>query len=349
MYVMISDLAGLTSSISDNAESGQMNRFFIGSMEAINSMKQTILLLVSLFMLIPVVDAQQVAVDREQLMRDLKILSSDALEGRRTGTAGNKMAAAFIEHRFETLGLLPFGDGYRHRFDHTNPRTGELFSEAVNLIGQIEGSHNPDRYIVLTAHYDHLGIMNGEIYNGADDNASGIGGLLAAAAWFRDHQPENSMLFIAFDAEEQGLGGAKYFVTNPVVPLEKMVLNVNLDMISHNFENELYLAGTWHYEFLKPLAESAKSDSHIEIHFGHDSPDLPPGDDWTLSSDHGPFHENGIPFLYFGVEDHPFYHNPGDTFDSVNQDFYLAAVTDIITILQHLDSRLDEVHEQSGR
>ncbi len=291
--------------------------------------------------------AQEITVDRDELLRDVRTLASDALEGREAGSVGNKMAQVYIEERFRELGLGKFGDSYRHKFDHINQRNGREFSDVVNLIGYIEGSVHTDRYLVVTAHYDHLGIRNGEIYNGADDNASGTGGLMAAARWFSENPPENSIIFIAFDAEEQGLGGAWHFVENPVVPLEQIVMNVNLDMISANWENELYAVGTYHYPFLKPLVESATGDAPVNVLFGYDSDEWE--QDWTMASDHGPFHQKGIPFIYFGVEDHEHYHQPTDTYENINHDFYLDAVYTILGFLRDIDGRLDEVVEAGDR
>lgn len=295
------------------------------------------------------VDTEPIA-DREQLLQDIEWLSSDEREGRKTGTEGNRMAQDYIDERFRELNLETFGGGYRHPFDHTPPPSEQNepeATEAVNLIGFVEGTGNPERFIVITAHYDHLGIEDGEIYNGADDNASGTGGLLAAAAWFSANPPENSMMFIAFDAEEQGLAGARHFTDNPVVPLDQIVLNVNMDMISNNFENELYAVGTSHYKFLKPVIEESTADADVNILFGYDTPDAP--QDWTMASDHGPFHSKEIPFVYFGVEDHPQYHQPDDTVEHINPDFYVRAVETIMGFLVDVDRRLDEVVEESGR
>jgi hypothetical protein len=286
-------------------------------------------------------------VDRGQLLADVEYLASDELEGRRTGTEGNRMAQDYIEERFTTLGLGMFGDSYRHLFNLTNQRTGEEFTDAVNLIGYIEGSEHTDRFIVVTAHYDHLGVRDDEIYNGADDNASGTAGLMAAARYFTDYQPENSILFIAFDAEEQGLAGARHFVENPVVSLNRIVMNVNLDMISINFENELYAVGTYHYPYLKPMVEEFTQGAPVNVLFGFDSDEWE--QDWTMSSDHGPFHSKGVPFIYFGVEDHAHYHAPSDTFDNITPDFYVNAVSTILGVIEGLDRNLDDVVNESGR
>ena len=286
--------------------------------------------------------AERAVVDADQLLADVEYLASDELEGRETGTEGNRLARLYIEERFESVNLSAFGDDYRQYFDHPD---GD-FSDAVNLVGYVEGTENPDRYLVVTAHYDHLGINeDGEIFNGADDNASGTGGLMAAARYFADHHPENSVMFVAFDAEEKGLMGARYFVENPTVPLEQIVMNVNMDMISTNFEDELYAVGTYHYPFLRPMIEEFTADAPIDVLFGYDSDEWP--QDWTMASDHGPFHQQDVPFIYFGVEDHEHYHAPTDTFENINPEFYVKSVETIIGVIEGLDGRLDEVVEAS--
>lgn len=286
-------------------------------------------------------------VDEVQLISDLKFLSADELEGRLTGSAGNRIAREFIEQRFDSLNLSTFGNSYQHLFNHVNPRSGDEFIDAVNLIGYAEGTVNPERYIVVTAHYDHLGMSDEEIYNGADDNASGTAALLAAARFFSQNQPQNSIVFLALDAEEQGLGGARWFVENPVMPLDRIVMNVNMDMISANFENEIFAAGTSHYPFLEPIIEGVAVNSDVNVQFGYDSDEWP--QDWTMSSDHGPFHEKGIPFIYFGVVDHPNYHRPTDTFENTNPDFFVDASEMIVRVIEALDLNLDTVAEESGR
>lgn len=282
-------------------------------------------------------------------LADVKYLASDELGGRETGTDGNRMAREYIEVRFDSLGLQMFGDRYRQRFDQeisTEDGNTEV-ADAYNLIGYVEGTVNPNRYIAVTAHYDHLGERDGEIYNGADDNASGTAGLMAAARHFTNNSPDNSIIFIAFDAEEKGLAGARYFVNNPLVLLDDIVLNINMDMISTNFENELYAVGTAHYPYLKPRIEQVTENAPVNVLFGYDTDEW--DQNWTLASDHGPFHQEGVPFIYFGVEDHPHYHAPSDTFDSINPEFFMNAVKTIIGVIEGLDKQLDEIIEESGR
>lgn len=284
-----------------------------------------------------------------QTLKDVKYLSSDELGGRETGSSGSVMAQNYIEQRFDSLGLEMFGSSYRQPFDQaitTGASTADTVT-AINLIGYIEGREFPDRYIVVTAHYDHLGREGDEIYNGADDNASGVGGLLAAAAYFSENKPDHSIAFIGFDAEEKGLAGARFFTENPSIPIDRMVINVNMDMISNNFENELYAVGTHHYPFLKKHIESYTSDAPINVLFGYDSDEW--DQNWTLASDHGPFHQKDVPFIYFGVEDHPHYHAVTDTYENTNPEFYVGAVETIIDVIDGFDRDLDEVKEVVDR
>src|SRR6056297_539455 len=294
--------------------------------------------------LTPQPDQEQEQINTEQLLSDIEYLSSDELEGRKTGTEGNKLAQIFIKDRFVSLGLLPVNNSYEQPFEHVNSRSGEEIEQAVNLVGMIEGSAGNEDYIVITAHYDHLGVRGEDIYNGADDNASGTAGILAIAEYFSNQKPENNLLFIAFDAEEHGLAGAYHFTESPSVALTQIALNVNLDMISTNFQNELYAVGTYHYPFLKPLVEEATADAPINVLFGYDSDDW--SQNWTLASDHGPFHLKGIPFIYFGVEDHEHYHQPSDVYETINKEFFIHSVETIINVIQNFDQNLSSITDQ---
>jgi Zn-dependent M28 family amino/carboxypeptidase len=284
-------------------------------------------------------------VDSARLIRDISVLAADSMEGRRTGTPGSARARAFLVQRFREVGLTAFGTGYEQEFSFTG-RDGTAF-RGTNVVGYVRGSEHPERYLVTTAHYDHLGVRDGEIFNGADDNASGTAALLAFAERLRAAPPRHSVIIAALDAEEGsvvggvGLQGARAFVANPPVPRERILANVNMDMISRNDRNELYAAGTYHYPALRPYVERVAERAQVDLRMGHDRPDLPPGDDWTMSSDHGAFHEVGIPFLYFGVEDHPDYHRPTDTFERIQPGFYIRATETVLHFVRELDRGLE--------
>jgi Zn-dependent M28 family amino/carboxypeptidase len=267
-------------------------------------------------------------------MEHVQTLSSDAYEGRATGTEGGRKARAYLEAAFETAGLQRFGDTYVHPFAGPGDGTGN------NVVGYLEGTRLPDAYIVISAHYDHLGVRDGTIFNGADDNASGTAALLAFASYFAEHPPEHSILFAAFDAEEQGLRGARAFVEAPPVPREDIVFNLNMDMVSRGDAGELYVAGLYHYPAFEPYLDAAAERSGIDLRYGHDRPGMG-ADDWTNSSDHAPFHQASIPFLYFGVEDHPDYHRPTDDVDRIDATFFDNAAETILDVLLELDQGID--------
>lgn len=279
-------------------------------------------------------------INSTQLINDLRELSSDAFAGRKTGTPGSAKARAYLLEAFQKHGLKPFNHSFTQTFSFTK-KNKEY--QGTNVIGYLEGTANPSRYVVLTAHYDHEGIVNGEIYNGADDNASGVAALLALAAYFKERQPLNSIIFAALDAEELGLEGARAFVAHPPVDKKSIALNLNMDMISRSDRRELYVAGTYHYPYLQPYIEKLTPTARVKLLIGHDRPTTPKSGDWTNSSDHAPFHQANIPFLYLGVEDHQDYHKPTDDFARVNQTFYLNVVETVLDVVQQLDQNLSAI------
>ncbi len=296
-------------------------------------------------------------IDRELLLENLKTLSSDAFEGRGFGTPGNYKAQQYIANQFKKLGIEQALEGsYIQEFSHTITGKGRLrmfpldtvFEDVSkipdttlrggNIVAKIQGQI--DKVIVVTGHLDHLGIRDGKIYNGADDDASGTAALLAIADYFKDRSPRHTLVFAAVDAEEIGSPGCSYLVDNFPGGLEKVVLNVNMDMIAHNDSLQLYASGLYHYPQLQKPLDEIKSP--ISLLYGHDDPNNKKLDDWTNASDHRIFHNEGIPFIYFGVDDHKDYHAPTDTFDNINQDFYVEAVKLIIQAIEGYDTVLSK-------
>jgi Zn-dependent M28 family amino/carboxypeptidase len=273
-----------------------------------------------------------ISFNSDSLLYHVKTLSSDTFEGRRTGTKGAEKARAYIIKRFENLNVLPLTNNYHQLFSFQ--ARGKSY-QGTNLLGYIKGSIYPEDYIVISAHYDHEGIKNEQIYNGADDNASGIGALLAFAEYFQKNIPKHSIILAAFDAEELDLMGSKYFIENPVVPVEQIKLDINIDMISRNVNNQLYVVGTTYNVKLKSLISDIATPKNLSLLMGHEGKDGL--QNWTYSGDHGPFYIKGIPFLYFGVEDHNDYHRPTDDFENINPEFYKSSVQTIISVFNLAD------------
>jgi Zn-dependent M28 family amino/carboxypeptidase len=275
------------------------------------------------------------------LMRHVNVLAHDSLEGRLIGTPGGAKARAYLVRAFADAGLAPIGTTPEYPFEVRNQRDSTV-RRGVNIVGVVRGRTTPDRYIVVTAHYDHLGVRNGEIYNGADDNASGAAALVELARYFGANPPANSLVFAALDGEEGGLRGAREFVRQPPVPSARIVVNVNMDMMGRNDKNELYASGTYHYPFLRTYLDSVATRSGVQLRFGHDDPRTA-RDDWTTQSDHGAFHAAGIPFIYFGVEDHADYHRPTDDTDRLMPVFYAGAVNTVLDAIRTFDRNLSTI------
>ncbi|MES2455725.1 MAG: M28 family peptidase [Bacteroidota bacterium] len=277
---------------------------------------------------------QSEAQQPSQLLKDVEVLSSDAYQGRKTETKGAEMARSYLSQRFKALGLKSFASSYEQPFSFRSNTATKV--TGTNMIGYIPGK--TDQVIVISAHYDHLGMAGKEIYSGADDNASGVAGLLYIAEFYSKNQPNNTIIFAAFDAEEMGLRGAKAFLSAPPVSMGKIKLNINMDMISHNDKGELYACGTFKHPELKRFIITAVDG--IKVLTGHDDPKLA-HDDWTNQSDQGPFNAKGIPFLYFGVEDHRDYHQISDKYANINPVFFTKAARAILDITINIDKQRD--------
>lgn len=281
-------------------------------------------------------------VDGPAMLNLTETLSSDALEGRAAGSSGNAAARGFILKRFEAMELRRFHGTYEYAFP-VLPGPMDGLSEpadGVNIVGWIAGE-TPGRgpMLVVTAHYDHLGIVDGEIYNGADDNASGVAALVGVAEYFERNPPKHDIVFAALDAEEIGYQGAKALVESGLIDLGRVALNMNFDMVGRSDAGELYVAGTTPYPQLKPMIDDLATQVPVTLLTGHDSPELGQ-DDWTNQSDHAVFHEIGIPFLYFGVEDHPGYHAPSDDYGDLTHDFFVRAGDTLVMAVKAADAWL---------
>lgn len=278
---------------------------------------------------------------------DVKILSADAMQGRAPGTPGSQLARTYILERFKGIGLEPIGEGFERPFSFT--RKDGVKVTGVNLAARIKGTQAGGKVMVVTAHYDHVGVKDGQIYNGADDNASGVAGLLAVAEAFREKPPKHDVLIVALDAEESGLRGAKAFVAEPPVPLASIGLNVNFDMLSKNAEGELYVAGASPQPYLKPILDGVAKAAPVKLKLGHDTDAAGKENNWTTQSDHGAFAAKGLPWVYFGVEDHAEYHQPTDDFETIPQAFFKNAVATVILATRAFDDGLDGVAKAAGR
>ena len=174
-------------------------------------------------------------IDSTLVKKHLYTLASNEMEGRKAGTPGIEKAAQYIEKEFKTIGLVPYDtlSNYRQTFTFKNRRTQEDITSS-NIIGVLEGKSKKEEIVIISAHYDHLGIRSKEgvldsIYNGANDDASGVAGILALASYFKKVGHERTLVFAAFTAEEMGLVGSRHFGIE--IDASKFVAGINLEMI----------------------------------------------------------------------------------------------------------------------
>lgn len=271
-------------------------------------------------------------------------LASDELEGREAGFRGGRIAGEYIVAQLKSLGIEPLDGSYYHPFEAYHPERQikggrwqvEPDSIAVikekkahqklslnNILGKIEGK-NPNEIVIVGAHYDHLGLdpmLDGDqIYNGADDNASGVSAVLQIARAFlaTGQQPERTVIFAFWDGEEKGLLGSKAFVQSyPGIKNVKGYLN--FDMIGRN-NNE---ANPTHVVYFYTESHPAFGDwlkNDIKQYNLNLTPNYRPWDNPVGGSDNGPFAKVGIPIIWYHTDGHPDYHQPSDHAERINWD-----------------------------
>lgn len=200
-----------------------------------------------------------------------------------------------------------------------------------NVVGLLEGSDPKlkDEYVVVSAHYDHLGVVNGRTQFGADDNASGVAALLEIARAFVEGgvKPRRSILFISFDSEEAGLLGAFYYGQHPVLPSSKAAAVLNMDMIGRDEDTPTWklqpdqtahsvnVVGSLYSPGLRKSVEQQNSGLHLFLDFKTDGEDK---EEWFARSDHYVFATYGVPAILFNTGEHPDYHTENDTWDRLN-------------------------------
>jgi len=217
-----------------------------------------------------VVFSNEYKIDSNRVKKHLYTLASDKMEGRRTGTAGIEKAAVYIEKEFKRIGLTTFKDlkTFRQPFTFKN-RSTEKEITASNIIGVLEGKSNKNEFVIFSAHYDHLGILKkaeqvDSIYNGANDDASGVTGVLALAEYFKNKNfNERTLVFIAFAGEEMGLKGSSHF--GKEIDATKFVAGINLEMIGKNpifGPNTAWLTGFERSDFGKIIQRNLKGSPY---------------------------------------------------------------------------------------
>jgi Zn-dependent M28 family amino/carboxypeptidase len=275
------------------------------------------------------------SITSNDLKTHLMVVASDEMEGRETGSAGQKKAGNYLIGQYQQ-NKIPFPTGATSYYQAVpasflNAKRNENLPDSENIWAFIEGSEKPNEIVVVSAHYDHVGMKNGEIYNGADDDGSGTVALLEIAQAFQlakaaGHGPKRSILFLHVTGEEHGLHGSRYYSENPLFPLANTVADVNIDMIGRrdekhaNSNDYIYLIGSDYLSSdLYNICEKANADYvHTNIDYTFNDKNDP--NRFYYRSDHYNFAKHNIPsvFLFNGV--HADYHQASDEVDKIEFD-----------------------------
>ena len=289
-----------------------------------------------------VVDAAA-SIDPDDYLRKLGVIAHDSMGGRDTPSPGLEMTAAWIASEFERVGLVPAGDdgSYVQRYtietvrpdlaassangNTLSPRVQVLDTQsAPNVVGILEGSDPvlKQEYVVFSAHMDHVGIgpPNAEgdsINNGADDDASGTTAVLEIAEAFASlpTKPKRSMIFLLVSGEEKGLWGSGYFAENPPVLIDRMVADLNVDMVGRNWPDTIVAIGMEHSDLGKTLR--LVNEAHPELGMTAID-DIWPEERFYFRSDHYNFARKGVPVLFFFNGTHEDYHGRDDEVDRID-------------------------------
>ncbi|SEA13902.1 M28 family metallopeptidase [Psychroflexus halocasei] len=279
----------------------------------------------------PVVYAESITA--ADLSDYLNVLASDEFEGRETGTPGQKKAAEFLKNFYSSLNIKGGDIRDNSPYFQSIPSSfyNDRFGDSENVIAIIEGEEIPDEYIVISAHYDHLGVRNGKIYNGADDDGSGTVAVMEIAEAFKKaalkgHRPKRSIIFLHFTGEEKGLLGSKYYTENPIYALDKTIANLNIDMIGRrddahkNNPDYVYLIGSDRLSSeLHQISEDANTTyTNLDLDYKYNAEDDP--NRFYYRSDHYNFAKFDIPVIFYFNGVHADYHMPTDTVDKIEYD-----------------------------
>jgi len=285
------------------------------------------------------------SITSEELSDLIYEFSSDKFEGRNTGEPGQKLAVEFIRDFYKSNNIIKADntEDYFQKFlvdfdSREVARPDDINQDNIdwvkteNVAAIIKGSTYPNEYIILTAHLDHVGIENGEIFNGADDDGSGSMALLEIAEAFKlaeldGNRPKRSIVILHVSAEEKGLLGSKYYTDNPLYPLDETITNLNVDMIGRtdptrnsNNDEYIYLIGTDRLSTM--LHETSEKVNYktvnLELDYRFNAWDDP--NRFYERSDHWHFAKNNIPVIFYFSGTHEDYHQPTDTAEKIRYD-----------------------------
>lgn len=267
------------------------------------------------------------SIKADELKKHLHIIASDEMEGRQTGSAGQKKAGEYMINYYKEKGIgFPASmDSYYQKvpasFMNKNSWSTQL-PDSENIIAVIPGTEKPDEIVVISAHYDHVGTKNGQVYNGADDDGSGTVALMEIAEAFKTaasakHGPKRTVMLLHVTGEEHGLYGSDFYAQNPAYPLKNTVANLNIDMIGRDDKDNrgkqyVYVIGSSMLSSeLRKISEASNAKTvNLELNYKYDDPKDP--EMLYYRSDHYNFAKHNIPVAFYFDGIHEDYHKPTD-------------------------------------
>lgn len=271
-------------------------------------------------------------ISSDSIEKSLLVFTADSLEGRRTGEPGQKKAAHYLAQYYKRLGIgvPPNTSSYFQPIPASYMTNWQMrLKDSENVWAYIEGSEKPEEVVVISAHFDHMGILLNKIYYGADDNGSGTSAVMEIARVFQSLvnegiRPKRSVLFLHLTGEEFGLFGSKYYTTYPPIPLQQTIANLNIDMIGRRSPEHpstadyIFLVGSDKLsQDLHDITELANQESvNLVLDYTFNAENDPQR--IYYRSDHYSFAQHNIPAIFFYNGTHADYHLPSDTFDKID-------------------------------
>ena len=297
-------------------------------------------------------------ISADDLKKHLYIIAADSMEGRETGSTGQKKAGKYLISQYQQ-NQVSFPKGASDYYQAVpasflNKKRNNNLADSENIWAFIEGSEKPEEVIVISAHYDHVGIENGEVYNGADDDGSGTSALLEIAQAFQmakkaGHGPKRSILFLHVTGEEHGLLGSRYYSENPLFPLANTVADVNIDMIGRrdalhaDTNNYVYIIGANRLSSELDHISATMNQKYVGLDLDYRFNDPKDPNRFYERSDHYNFAKFGIPSVFFFNGVHADYHKKSDEPNKIEYDALEKRTQLAFVIAWELANRKDRI------
>jgi len=297
-------------------------------------------------------------ISADDLKKHLYIIAADSMEGRETGSAGQKKAGKYLISQYQQ-NQVSFPKGASDFYQAVpasflNKKRNNNLPDSENIWAFIEGSEKPEEVIVISAHYDHVGIENGDAFNGADDDGSGTSALLEIAQAFQTakkagHGPKRSILFLHVTGEEHGLLGSRYYSENPLFPLANTVADVNIDMIGRrdalhaDTNNYVYIIGANRLSSELDHISATMNQKYVGLDLDYRFNDPKDPNRFYERSDHYNFSKFGIPSVFFFNGVHADYHKKSDEPNKIEYDALEKRTQLAFVIAWELANRKDRI------